>query len=101
MTFKPHRIAALMAAASLFAALPVTTSGRPAPAGQVADVIPRAPRGSVRSARCAPSLMVDGTGAPAQGPFDIVIENDRIAQIKSIGAPGADRSRRARRTRRP
>ena len=32
---------------------------------------------------------VDGTGAPAQGPVDIVISGDRIAQIKGIGAPGA------------
>ena len=31
--------------------------------------------------------MVDGTGAPAQGPVDIVVENDRIAAIKVIGAP--------------
>ena len=33
------------------------------------------------------AYMVDGTGAPAQGPVDIVIENDRIAEIKVVGAP--------------
>lgn len=33
--------------------------------------------------------VIDGTGAPAQGPYDVVIENDRIAEIRSIGAPGA------------
>lgn len=31
--------------------------------------------------------MVDGTGAPAQGPADIVIENDRVTEIKVVGAP--------------
>ncbi|MES2290833.1 MAG: amidohydrolase family protein [Pseudomonadota bacterium] len=33
--------------------------------------------------------MVDGTGAPAQGPIDIVLSGDRIAEIRAIGAPGA------------
>ena len=33
--------------------------------------------------------VVDGTGAPAQGPFDIVIADDRIERIVSIGWPGA------------
>lgn len=31
--------------------------------------------------------LVDGTGAPMRGPVDIVIENDRIAAIRSVGAP--------------
>jgi imidazolonepropionase-like amidohydrolase len=31
--------------------------------------------------------MVDGTGAPTQGPVDIVVENDRITEIKIVGAP--------------
>lgn len=31
--------------------------------------------------------LIDGTGAPTRGPVDIVIENDRIAAIRSIGAP--------------
>ena len=31
--------------------------------------------------------LIDGTGAPAQGPADIVIEDDRIAEIKIVGAP--------------
>ena len=33
--------------------------------------------------------LVDGTGAPMQGPFDVVVERDRIARIVPIGAPGA------------
>lgn len=93
MTFKPRPVAALMAAASLFAALPVTTTAAaPAPAGPAAaDVIPARTEGIGPFKRVVLRnvTMIDGTGAPAQGPFDIVIENDRIAQIKSIGSPGA------------
>ena len=33
------------------------------------------------------AYMVDGTGAPAQGPVDIVVEDDRITQVKVVGAP--------------
>jgi hypothetical protein len=33
------------------------------------------------------ATMVDGTGAPSIGPVDIVIENDRIARIVSVGYP--------------
>jgi imidazolonepropionase-like amidohydrolase len=40
--------------------------------------------------------MIDGTGAPAQGPVDIVLSGDRIAEIRTIGAPKAiDPSARA------
>ena len=31
--------------------------------------------------------MIDGTGAPTQGPVDIVVENDRIAQVQVVGFP--------------
>ncbi|HWM29834.1 MAG TPA: amidohydrolase family protein [Woeseiaceae bacterium] len=31
--------------------------------------------------------LIDGTGAPTRGPVDIVIENDRITEIRSVGAP--------------
>lgn len=89
MTFKPRPIAALLAAASLFA---TPLAAAPAPAGQAAaDVIPARTEGVGPYGRVVLRnvTMVDGTGAPAQGPFDIVIERDRIAQIKSIGAPGA------------
>lgn len=33
------------------------------------------------------AYMVDGTGAPAQGPVDIVVENDRIIEVRVVGAP--------------
>jgi imidazolonepropionase-like amidohydrolase len=37
--------------------------------------------------------LIDGTGAPMQGPVDIVIEGNRIRQIRSAGAPGLPRNR--------
>ena len=40
--------------------------------------------------------VIDGTGAPPMGPVDIVIEGDRIAEIRSVGYPKVpipDRSR--------
>ncbi len=33
-------------------------------------------------------IMVNGEGAPARGPVDIVIENDRIVNIVNVGNPG-------------
>ncbi|WP_057634907.1 amidohydrolase family protein [Stenotrophomonas humi] len=39
--------------------------------------------------------IIDGTGAPIQGPYDVVIEKDRVTEIRSIGAPGGiDASKR-------
>ncbi|MBP1606576.1 MAG: amidohydrolase [Acidobacteria bacterium] len=32
--------------------------------------------------------MIDGTGAPPQGPMDIVIEGNRIREVRSVGYPG-------------
>jgi Amidohydrolase family len=42
------------------------------------------------------ATIIDGTGAPPRGPVDIVIENDRIAEVRSVGFPMApiDESRR-------
>ncbi|NNF03441.1 MAG: amidohydrolase family protein [Rhodothermales bacterium] len=34
------------------------------------------------------ATMVEGSGAPPVGPVDIVIENDRIVQIRTVGYPG-------------
>ena len=34
--------------------------------------------------------VIDGTGAPPQGPVDIVIEGDRIASVHTVGFPGLD-----------
>ena len=32
--------------------------------------------------------LINGNGAPPQGPMDIVVENNRIVQVKSVGYPG-------------
>lgn len=34
------------------------------------------------------AMLIDGTGAPPRGPVDIVIERNRIRQIRSAGTPG-------------
>ncbi len=34
------------------------------------------------------AILIDGTGAPPRGPVDIVIERNRIRQIRSAGTPG-------------
>jgi imidazolonepropionase-like amidohydrolase len=34
------------------------------------------------------AILIDGTGAPPMGPVDIVIENNRITDIESVGYPG-------------
>ena len=36
------------------------------------------------------ATVIDGTGAPPIGPVDIVVENDRIVEVKVVGHPGAD-----------
>lgn len=33
-------------------------------------------------------ILINGTGAPPAGPVDIVIENNRIVQIQTVGSPG-------------
>jgi imidazolonepropionase-like amidohydrolase len=42
------------------------------------------------------AMVIDGTGAPPAGPVDIVIEKNRIAEVKGVGAPGVpiDQSKR-------
>lgn len=32
--------------------------------------------------------VIDGTGAPARGPMDVVVVNNRIAEVRSVGTPG-------------
>jgi cytosine/adenosine deaminase-related metal-dependent hydrolase len=81
------------AAVLLGATALLTTPSLSAPAqgqAQVADVIPARTEGIGPFQRVVLRnvTMIDGTGAPAQGPVDIVLSGDRIAEIKTIGAPG-------------
>jgi len=34
------------------------------------------------------ATVIDGTGAPPRGPVDLVVEGDRIAEVRSVGFPG-------------
>ena len=34
------------------------------------------------------AYLIDGTGAPATGPVDVVVEKDRIALVATVGTPG-------------
>jgi Amidohydrolase family len=34
------------------------------------------------------AILINGTGAPAQGPIDIVIEKNRIVSVRPVGNPG-------------
>ena len=42
------------------------------------------------------ATIIDGTGAPPRGPVDIVIEDDRIAEVRSVGFPGVPIDERRR-----
>lgn len=40
--------------------------------------------------------VIDGTGAPPRGPMDVVVQNNRIAEVSSVGFPGVPISERGR-----
>lgn len=42
------------------------------------------------------ATVIDGTGAPPIGPMDIVIEKDRISEVRSVGHPGLPINPRSR-----
>src|SRR4051812_3919476 len=42
------------------------------------------------------ATLIDGTGAPPVGPVDIVIENDRIVRVASVGFPKVPISEKGR-----
>ncbi len=45
-------------------------------------------RGPFKTMVIRGAILIDGTGAPPQGPVDIVVEQNRIRQIRSAGTPG-------------
>ncbi len=65
-------------------ALPQDPGNSPAPAPPRADGEGPWKRLILRGA-----TLIDGTGAPPVGPVDIVVEGNRIREIKSVGNPGA------------
>ncbi|MBL8208246.1 MAG: amidohydrolase family protein [Blastocatellia bacterium] len=79
---------------ALFLLLIVTASGwfvtaQPQPRGVAPAPDRRADEGEGPFDRLVirGATIIDGTGAPAQGPVDIVIENNRIREIRSVGYP--------------
>ncbi len=45
-------------------------------------------RGPFKTLVIRGAILIDGTGAPPQGPVDIVIVNNRIDAVRSAGTPG-------------
>ena len=82
-----RRIAALLAAGLLCCGPLVAAEGDPsmipAPDRKTGEGEGPFDRLIIRGA-----TLVDGTGAPPIGPVDIVIEGNRIADVKSVGYPG-------------
>lgn len=76
---------------ALAALAPNMAVAAPSRSGPVADPIPPRSQGVGPYQRIVLRNVtyVDGTGAPAQGPVDIVISGDKIAEIRTIGAPKA------------
>ena len=70
------------------------TAGSAVAAQEAAEMIPAPDRGDqgegpferliIRGA-----TVIDGTGAPPRGPVDLVIEGNRVVEVKGVGAPGA------------
>ncbi len=63
---------------------PATREVQPAPDRGPSEGEGPFPRIIIRGA-----TVIDGTGAPAQGPMDIVIEGNRIVELRNVGSPGA------------
>jgi imidazolonepropionase-like amidohydrolase len=73
----------IAAQSSQIAAQPSQQELRPAPARR-----PDEGRGPFKLFVIRGATLIDGSGAPPQGPVDIVIENNRIKEIRSAGTPG-------------
>ncbi|HEU4969849.1 amidohydrolase family protein [Sphingomonas sp.] len=89
MTHKLRTMAAALLGATALLASPFPPAVLKAQT-QAADVIPARTEGIGPFNRVVLRnvTMIDGTGAPAQGPVDIVLSGDRIVEIRTIGAPG-------------
>lgn len=75
----------------VFAALEAAAARTAPPATPIADPIPPRSQGMGPFQRTVLRnvTIVNGTGAPAQGPFDLVLSGNKIAEIRAIGAPHA------------
>jgi len=58
-------------------------------AAQIPEAPPRAEgEGPYSQLILRGAILIDGTGAPPIGPVDIVIDSNRISQIRNVGYPG-------------
>ena len=82
-----HSFMSLTAAAVVALAM-----GAPARAQQQMEQAPDRNRGEGPFGRLIIRgvTLIDGAGSPPQGPVDIVIEEDRIVQIRGVGTPFVD-----------
>ena len=72
---------------------PPPAAGQPG-AAQAESLTPAPPRranegrGPFKTLVIRGAMLIDGTGAPPQGPVDVVVEGNRIAAVRSAGTPG-------------
>jgi imidazolonepropionase-like amidohydrolase len=112
MSSLPRRLAVaaaftVTAFAPAAAPLDLVAQQPPAPArASTSDPLTPAPnrrpdegRGPFKTLVIRGVMLIDGTGAPPQGPVDIVVSGNRIASVRSAGTPGlALRANRAPQT---
>ena len=76
------------AARTLTSALALALVARAAPAQEIKSIPPAPPRaegeGPWKRLILRGATLVDGTGAPPIGPVDIVVEGNRIKDVKSV-----------------
>jgi imidazolonepropionase-like amidohydrolase len=80
----------------VFCTLTVHNTVRPAVAAEPEDTVKGAPdrradegEGPFERLIIRGGTLIDGSGAPARGPVDIVVEGNRIIEVKGVGAPHA------------
>ena len=96
-SFRPAVAMAAVVAASLtvlVAQQPSTPSQPQRPAGNregltaAPDRRPNEGKGPFKTLVIRGVMLIDGTGAPPQGPVDVVVEGNRIRSVRGAGTPG-------------
>ena len=91
MSKNRHSISRLVALGLLSASMLAGPAAIAAEEGQVRGAPDRGPdegQGPFDRMIIRGATLIDGSGAPARGPVDIVIEGNRIASIENVGVPG-------------
>jgi len=91
MNMSPHYfVVAMIALTALLSSLTIADTETDQLFASIQDDIPPRAEGQgqydqliIRGA-----YLIDGTGAPATGPVDVVVEKDRIALVATVGTPG-------------